>query len=234
MFCQPSLKGKIERLLLGIQKEFQQTQGIILSESDLKCLLYSKLRDHFLFNTLRNRLQRFRNNPADDNLVNLKWIVETRDENVFGTTVHTEIPWYDEHHKLKIKPDITILNPSNLTILHALDGGLRLPSKQCEFGGKAIIFELKFCRNRKGIDDDYFKKEIIEDFNKIKRLNSRLIAEGQDNTMFCFFVIFNKTDLVCDEFRDFLNQNRESRWHEILYCSGKVTFSREINAVVGQ
>lgn len=112
----------------------------------------------------------------------------TEDSQVFGTPVHAEVSWFDEEGKLTIKPDIIVLDPHWLSILHG-NNGERLPEKQFSFGGEAIIFELTFIRDRTGADKGK-KLKVKRDFNKVQKLHTRLVNRSMGGSMFCFFVIF--------------------------------------------
>ena len=197
-----SLAKFIYPTIMGIEQDFRIVKGLILTEDDLKCILYSRL----------SRIRRL-SNP-----------ITTQDKEILATSIHTELKWYDDDGKLTIVPDITILEPRHLSILHMYRSNLRLPSKQYSFGGKAIIFELKFCRNKMGITTNYFKNEIRADYDKIVRLFNRLDSQGLPNDIFCYFVIFNKTNLVCEEFTSFISQYGESDRHKVIYCTGMVKF----------
>jgi hypothetical protein len=194
----------IEKTLKQIQYEFQNVQGLILTEDDLKCLIYSNLM------MIRN-LSRPR---------------RTNDGIYFAHSIHTELSWFDEDGVLGIKPDITLLEPEHLNIIRP-DFYQPLPSKQCSFGGKSIIFELKFNREPNGINSGYFNRNILGDFEKIKGLFRRLDREGMGEEVFCYFVIFNKTNKICSEFNQFLNENRIGERHKIIYCTGNVETDRE-------
>ena len=39
-----SLRDEIVRVICSVEKQYQRTKGLILTEDDLKCLIYSKLR----------------------------------------------------------------------------------------------------------------------------------------------------------------------------------------------
>lgn len=196
------IRVAIEREIAELETEYQQTQGLILTESDLKCLLYNKLSKI----------------PA------LSKNLNTEDKHIKANSVHTELPWYDENRKLTIKPDITILEPENLSILHGY--GLRpwhsLPSKGCSFRGNAIIFELKFIRARAGITPQKLRGSMEKDYGKIKRLFRRLDLEGYSHKVFCYFVIFNKTKKRCAEFDEFMGRFRESNRYKMIYATGRV------------
>lgn len=219
MLITPALKNGIERIITNTEHEYQNTQGLILTEDDLKSLIYSRLRSYFQSLHYALWRQRILNSTNNDNLT---WRMRTADQHIYASPVHTEIPWYDDRDRLAIRPDITILEPKNLSILHGLDEP-RLPSKQCEFDGQGIILELKFIRNRAGLGRDDVK-EILKDFKKITRLCNRLARQGKSEDLFCYLVIFNKTDIVCNEFLQFMQDNGVGPHHKVIYATGKVTF----------
>ena len=201
------LRAAIEQKITGIEQEYQKTQGLILTEDDLKCLFYRKLMQ----------------------IPNLSKRSRTNDKKIYAKPIHTEVSWYDKDGRLAIKPDITILEPENLSILYKYnrDGSkLKLPSKQFAFNGKAIIFELKFIRNKTGITRKTFNGSIMNDYTKIQNLFERLDSQEMPDGIFCYFVIFNKTDIKCNEFEDFRERNRESYRHKIIYATGKVLLDR--------
>lgn len=198
-----SVKPIIEDKIKEIEEEYQQTQGLILTEDDLKCLIYKKLTE----------------------IPKLSKITRTEDTQILANSIHTEVSWYDNNRKLTIKPDITILEPKNLSILHGCyDYEARLPSKQFEFYGKAIILELKFIRNKTGIRKATLDGPIMRDFEKIKRLFERLESKLKLDKVFCYFIIFNKTNIKYKEFDRFIGKNGQSNRHKILYATGKVSF----------
>ena len=193
----------IEAKIKEIEKEYQQSQGLILTEDDLKCMLYRKLME----------------------IPKLSKITRTEDPHIFANSIHTEVSWYDDNRKLTIKPDITILEPKNLSILHGcFNYDARLPSKQFEFYGKAIILELKFIRNKTGIRNATLNGPIRKDFEKIERLFERVESQNKPDEVFCYFIIFNKTNIKCKEFDRFIEQNGQSNRHKILYGTGNVHF----------
>jgi hypothetical protein len=193
----------IEAKIKEIEKEYHQSPGIILTEDDLKCSVYGKLME----------------------IPELSAKTSTQDPHICANSIHAEVSWYDDNGKLTIKPDVTVLEPKNLSILHGCYGyGARLPSKQFEFFGKAIILELKFIRNKTGIRYATLNGLIKKDFIKIERLFERLESQGKPDEVFCYFIIFNKTNIKCREFDHFIEQNRQSDRHKILYATGNVNF----------
>jgi hypothetical protein len=200
-----SVKAVIEKKIKEIADEYKKTKGLILTEDDLKCLLYRKLMK----------------------IPELSSPKATKNPSILANSIHTEVSWYDKNKKLTIKPDITILEPKNLSILHGCyDYEARLPSKGFEFYGKAILFELKFIRNKTGIRKATVESNIKKDFEKIKKLFHRLDSQYKPYEIFCYFIIFNKTNIKCPEFEHFLRQNEESDRHKIIYKTGDVEFSR--------
>lgn len=203
MYCDilsRELRTIIEEKIAEIEREYQQIQGLILTEGDLKCLLYGKLSQ-------------------------VRWLAQptdTEDPGIRANCVHTEVSFYDERGHLAIKPDITILEPQHLSILHGRGYRVRLPSKQFQFGGRTIVFELKFIRNKNGINKTMFRK-IREDYNKIQRLVATMDSQGMPNDVFCYLVIFNKTNRKCAQFTRLIKEeNKESNRHKIIYATGKV------------
>lgn len=99
---------------------------------------------------------------------------------------------------------------------------MKLPSKQYEFGGYSIIFELKFIRGKQGITKKLFNERILEDVKKIEGLFEKLDRQGLGNQVFCFFVVFSITNKRCREFLDYLRDHGEDTRNRILYCTGEV------------
>jgi len=176
------LLSKIENKILELGSLYKKYRAIILTEDDLKCLIFMKLFEI-------NEISGFEH--------------VTYDSHVLGSKIHAELSWFNENGKLTIKPDLTIVEPKYLSIIRSIEGG-RLPSKQYSFGGEVIIVEIKFCRYKRGITKKFFEN-VKKDFEKINnKLFSKLSNEGLLNSIFCFYVLFAKNDKCCNEFKDFL------------------------------
>jgi hypothetical protein len=183
----------------------------------VKCVLFQKLRA----------------------LPSLRRPVPTQDSHILATCVHAEVSWYGESQRLEIRPDITILDPEHLSILHRyeplkrqrsildpftglgmlpadLSVSRRPPSKQFEFAGKAITFELKFARY--GINSSKLT-EIENDYRKFKRLFHILDRRGEGDTIFSYLVVFDKYQQSLDTspFAEFLRSHGSSHKHKIIY-----------------
>lgn len=214
------IKEVIENSIQHIELQYNMIQGLILTEDDLKSVIFHRL-----------------SNCCSD-LVRPKL---TKDESITAPMLHTELSWYDREHKLTIKPDITILEPKRLSILHGIEEGIEFPSKQCSFGSNAILMELKFIKRKEGIiTRDLIRppkqsiNNIWADVEKIKRLLLRLEDQGSHGDVFCYFIVFNKTNKKCSEFDDFMNTvNQEApEKYKMIYSTGNVVFpSSEINNV---
>lgn len=208
-----TLNPRIERLIDLICLEYSYAPGSILTEDDLKCILFSRL----------SRLPALRKPRL------------TRDSYLLGCSVHSEISWYDENRKLGIRPDITIVEPEYMRILQGsaepiidpfcgpfgpVRRARRLPSKQYEIDGKAITFELKFARA--GIDETMLRL-IKKDLRKMMRLFEILDRLGEGWSVYSYLVIFDrnprrKRNVALDEF---LHEHGVGSRHKILYktCS---------------
>jgi hypothetical protein len=190
----------IENTLMELEREYQAIKGLILTESDLKCLLYTKLMRYSQFSKPQATEEGF----------------------MYSSPLHTELSWFDDNGKLTIKPDLTILEPNKLKVTKGSANVVKLPSKQFSFNGNAIIMELKFIRTPTGITERIFNKVVLKDFNKIQDLFLRLESQGMYDHVFCYFVIFNKTNKTCLSFNSFMEENSISRRHKIIYASGEV------------
>lgn len=202
------IKSIIEKIN-ELEAEFKESKALILSEGDLKCHLFRKL--YSLFNHNEN----------------------TMDSHFTGSPLHTEIKFFDESDKLTLIPDITILDSSDLSIIHSLkyritSSGIkykRTSSKEFEFGGDTIIIELKFCKNKSGINKRSVKS-YENDLEKIKRLQKIVNTRSSgENKVFGLFVVFNKTDKKSLEFQNFLEKNPDTENLKIIYKTASLDLS---------
>lgn len=197
----------IESILIKIselEREYQDCQGLILSEDDLKCQLFSKLT------TVCN----------NDN--------ETIDSGIKGSPLHSEINFFNEKGELKLRPDISIIEPNELSILHSVNLTVknnriyfeRTSGKEFEFSGNTIIIELKFCKNKSGINSRHIKT-YLKDIEKIQRLQNIINVNSHGNyKILGVFVIFNKTNLKASGFDDVCKLENESL--RIFYGTGNL------------
>jgi hypothetical protein len=189
--------------------EYQQHQGMILTEDDLKCNLFGKIKA---------MLPDYR---------------PTLNPHVSGSLLHSEVKFFDTNGKLTLIPDLTVIWPGNLSIFHSVEfaidnnmAGFRDYSAKCfEIGGNAIIIELKFCRNQNGLTDkdiQFYQKDI----DKIRKLQKiiKTRSHGADD-LFGICAVFNKTNLGKTKFDILLSQNQSQKDVEILYHSGHVDFT---------
>ncbi len=172
------LRAQIDNVIERLALEYSAAPASILTESDLQCLLVSRLMG----------------------LEALRGDRPTRDAGIRGTMVHSEVPWFDEKGRLWLRPDVTILEPRNLGIFRGLDGA-RLPRKGFHFDGRAIIFELKFVRERTGVTARYVAS-IRRDLDKVSRLLQKVEREGARDELSAYFVLFSKVDQRSAEFLD--------------------------------
>jgi hypothetical protein len=85
----------IDKIIVKIrelEKEYQDSQGMILTEEDLQCHVFRII--HPLFH--------------DD--------LDTMDSGIRGSQLHSELKFFDEQDKLSIVPDITVLDTARLSI----------------------------------------------------------------------------------------------------------------------
>jgi hypothetical protein len=205
------LLPRIDSICDDIQREYRKVPGLILTEDDLKCILYNKLASQ----------------PE------LSCRARTRDRNIHASSVHAEVPWFDESWRLRIKPDITIIEPRHVEILRYrsprlhwdrnkyFSEGVPRPSKQFGINGKALTFELKFAR--RGITDSFYRL-VRMDYAKIQRLFSILDSRGEGDSVYSYLVILNKYKQNLDKVNlltRFLEVSGSSYRHKIIYITGR-------------
>ena len=204
---EPTLEENIVREIKNIEDEYQNNQGLILSEDDLKCHIFRRVCDLIPNHNVR-----------------------TANPEITGSPLHTEIRFYDENGKLNLVPDITVLDPAGMSIKHGMsirikDNRLaygKLPSKGFEFGGKAIVIEIKFEKSKNGISETTVQK-IKEDLEKIAGLMTRHNRPYEDNNIFGIMVIFNKTNIYPTSLEQ-LFQEYTAENLTIVYGTGNVAF----------
>lgn len=202
-----SLLNSIMQEIKNIESDFQSNQGLLLTEDDLKSQIYSRV----------------------SGLINMRQ--KTMDNHIWGSPLHTELPFYDNNGKLTIRPDITIFNPSEMSILHGVGIYIKgdkiaygkLPSKSCEFGGKTIVIEIKFYRGKSGIS----KRSLLsvrKDVSKILRLMRRHNRPASHNDILGIMVVFNKTNKKIRLLNRLINKFASHPRLRVVYGTGRVIF----------
>lgn len=205
-----TLVEKIMEFLKKIEIEYQKVQGLILTEDDLKCLLFSKLYGY---------LQ----------------VANTIDTGVTASAIHSEVKFYDEEGLLTLIPDLCIVEPRHISIFHSVEFKIKrnhltyeykkLPRKSVEIGGNTIVIELKFCRDKNGINETDVET-YNNDISKIKKLQEIVQRRSSGNDkMFGVFAVFNKTNGGA-EFVKSIMEAENSRI-TTFYGTGLVDFTQE-------
>lgn len=129
------------RAVEEVQREFSQSAGLLLTEGDLECELYGKLR--------ANR--------------QLPTMGQTQGELGVSQSVHSQVTWFKPDQDSGYKVDLTILDPPNLDLLRAkvVD---RDPKKGFFYDGPAVGIELKFIRSASKSE---VRNKAREDYEKV-------------------------------------------------------------------
>jgi len=172
------------------------TPGVLLTEGDLQCLFFRRLSSVEAFGA-----------P-----------VATQDHHILASPTHAEVSWFDDEGRLTIKPDITILDPAHLSLLHEVGSLKSPPSKGFHFTGNAFIFELKFARSRRGISEAVLKK-IKKDFEKVERLFSKLADDGDADNVYCYLIIFSRYNIAVPAWNAFFEAKQTGPHWKIIYKS---------------
>jgi hypothetical protein len=87
----------VESEIKSLETEFQESQGLILTEDDLKCHLFRKLYPYF------------------------SHAIHTMDHNIKAGPLHAEVNYFNRFNVLRKRPDLVIINPESLSILHSVE-----------------------------------------------------------------------------------------------------------------
>lgn len=195
----------VERAADAIAHDCYRTKGLILSEDDLKCALYRKLYPMY-------------SEP-----------IQTIDNSISAIALHTEIPWYNRDGLLTLRPDLSIIDPRKLSILHGIGehigrnraAGYRLPSKGFEFGGQAVAIEIKFVRALAGISQRHILN-FQKDIDKMQSLCERHNSNSEPPNVRGVLIVFSKTKKGSLKVNEFMRQNSSLRDIKIIYHSAGV------------
>jgi hypothetical protein len=172
-------QGTVQQIEAAIEElacEFQRAPGLLLTEDDLKCHLMAKFA----------------------RIGSLGVPVESADKGVLATAVHAEVTWFDDQDQLRLRPDITITDPSALSIQRPMQQGIPLPRKGFHFTGHSVVVELKLYRSRYGIQPTALAA-ISKDIEKIERLVKRRRRLSPGFFLHGIVVVFGKYSGVCQE-----------------------------------
>lgn len=171
--------------LNNVAAKMRQHRGLILTESDLKCQVYSELLCREPFSQIR----------------------PTHDTDITSIPIHTETKFFNELGFLSQAPDLVILNPGLLSIIRRINGG-NLPTKGFNFEGTAVLIELKFLKSQRRacartldkIRDDILKGESLNrrnlDFHLIVAVFDRF-DHNEESVQQVFQENRNQQNLSC-------------------------------------
>lgn len=159
---------EVRRTIRELTEYWKTNNASILTEFDLQALLFSRLI----------------NNPT------FSGEHRTADNHITCTMVHGELSWYGPTDALEITPDITILEPSGLSITRNIfNEGLSIPNKQCAFMGQAILIEVKINKHNR-----YYLQNggIEKDIRNLKFLIEKFQNAGAENKIHTFHVVLDR------------------------------------------
>ena len=190
---------QIATAVAEIEAECQLVPGLILSENDLQCLLFERLRT-----TLRTQNQ---------------ICIQTDNEHIRASPIHTEIKIFDENLRLILRPDIIVMSPGSLSLVN--DDEVRLIARKgFVLFGSAVFIELKFAKFPKGIDLKETNK-IAGDCQKLDGIKQRLYPNTESADMIGCVVVFNRTDVRCEAFNNLAIRQANSTTSKIIYATGR-------------
>lgn len=180
--------------LQSVANYCRKFQGLVLTESDLKCQVYCELISSKVFGEPK----------------------KTLNAGIYSIPVHTETKFFDTSGLLTQAPDLVITDVDRLSILNSTDGS-PLPSKEFHFDGSSILIELKFLR-RKGRANRNEIRKIEEDIQKGNLLNQR-----SDSDFHLFVAVFARYDSSEDLILNLFERYKDQPNLTCLYFGGMIT-----------
>lgn len=175
--------GFIEQKIEQLISEFKQFPEKFLTEEDIRCYLYSIL------------LERFGS-------------IQNCEDNNKSIPLHTEVRWYGNSGKLKLRSDIVVIDASSL---RTTEKYFKLPSKGYTFNKPKIILEIKL-RRKNGKSDNGFKSAIQRDRNKLLDLRKEI-----KENFTSFLLVFDKKNNMN---LALTNQQKHKEYYTYPYTQG--------------
>lgn len=165
----------VKNAINNLQNEYNQNQGMILTEGDLEC---------YLFNELLKQPCLSGYHPAKDDSFLLP---EKKPRRLKTTYIHSQVTWFKDIKQSGYEVDLTICDPQYLEIEN-IETFEIYPHKGYAYDGPCVAIELKFMRDGrypKQYDEDYFslRDNLIPD--KLENIRKgKYKVSNQDNTSF--------------------------------------------------
>ena len=162
---QNTIKTAVESAIQRVELRFNSHSHIFLTEDDLRCNLFSELLKEEVLSSVQM----------------------TKDQS-YSIPIHSEVRWYGENGRLKIRSDLVILDVANL-ITSNIDF-FRIHSKGYAFRGFVVVIELKL-RRPNGPSDNAFKNAIMKDIRKMNELKRSISGQALFH-----LIIFDKKNII--------------------------------------
>lgn len=137
-----------ERAIESLQKKYQINRGMMLTEGDLECHLFSELLQ-------QPDLSGYHSSKNDS--VNYNGI---KGSALKTTYVHSQVTWFKPDQKSGFEVDITICDPGKLEVVN-IELFEEFTSKGFAYDGECVAIEVKFIRDKKKAyqysQEDYLK-----------------------------------------------------------------------------
>lgn len=131
----------------SLQKKYNINRGMLLTEGDLECHMFSELMEHeSLKGFYSSRINSLRGNLESES-------------NMLTSMIHSQVTWFNTMQYSGHRVDLTICDPQMLEVenIELFEG---YPSKGFAYDGPVVAIELKFIRDAshpKQYDEDYIK-----------------------------------------------------------------------------
>ncbi len=188
--------------ITSLQKKYSNNRGMLLTEGDLECHLFSELLNQPCLSGFHF--------PKDDSY----WKDGKQEKNLKTTYVHSQVTWFNTQRQSGYEVDLTICDPEKLEVKN-IEIFEEYPHKGFAYDGPCVAIELKFMRdgsNKKQYDEDYLS------------LRDNLIPDKIANIESGKYKLSNKNNIA---FVTIVGCKRKEEFEKAKICLGKHLSDKE-------
>ena len=187
-----------EQAIESLQKKYQVNRGMILTEGDLECHLFSELLQ-------QPSLSGF--HPSKNDSFHYNGVNGT---DLKTTYVHSQVTWFKPDQKSGFEVDITICDPKKLEVVN-IELFEEHTSKGFAYDGECVAIEVKFIRdinkaNQYG-QEDYLKLRDRLIPAKLKNIETEMYKVSTNNNIAFVAIVGCKNKEIFDEAKYYLGKH---------------------------
>jgi len=187
----------VRKAIIKLQQEYNLNRGMILTEGDLECHLFSKLLQE-------DELKGY-HNSKNDSFSNTNTGSELK-----TSYVHSQVTWFKPDQKSGFEVDLTICNPKLLEVIN-IELFEQYTGKGFAYDGPCIAIEVKFIRDLQKAQifgqEDYlkFRDKLIP--AKLENIKTERYKISNENNIAFVCVVGCKNKEIFDKAKHYLGKH---------------------------